>query len=71
MTLWKELRMKYTDYTLEDIGKMYKNKSKVEISRYETGKIGMPSDLKIIYLGFRNSDTDKLLIECLKEKVVK
>lgn len=71
MTMWKELRMKYTNYTLEDIGKMYKNKSRVEISRYETGKVGMPSELKIIYLGFRNSDTDKLLIECLKEKVVR
>lgn len=71
MTMWQELRKNYTEYTLEDVGKMYKNKTKQEISRYETGHIGMPKELQIIYLSFRNNEYDKKIIEFLKEKVVR
>lgn len=71
MTMWQELRKNYTNYTLDEIGKLYKNNTRQQISQWETGKIGMPADLKIIYLGFRNNEKDKILIECLKEKVVK
>lgn len=66
MTMWQELRKKYTDYTLEDIGKMV-NKNRFEISRYENGHIAMPKNLKIMYLGFRNNKYDKKIIEFLNE----
>lgn len=68
MTMWQELRKKYTDYTLEDIGKMV-NKTRQAISRYELGEVRMPNELQIIYLGFRNSDYDKQIIEFLKETI--
>ena len=68
MTMWKELRKKYTDYTLEDIGKMV-NKTRQAISRYELGEVRMPNELQIVYLGFRNSDYDKQIIEFLKETI--
>lgn len=68
MTMWQELRKKYTDYTLEDIGKMV-NKTRQAISRYELGEVRMPNELQIVYLGFRNSDYDKQIIEFLKETI--
>lgn len=68
MTMWQELRKKYTDYTLEDIGKMV-NRTRQAISRYELGEVRMPNELQIIYLGFRNSDYDKQIIEFLKETI--
>lgn len=68
MTMWQELRKKYTNYTLEDIGKMV-NKTRQAISRYELGEVRMPNELQIIYLGFRNSDYDKQIIEFLKETI--
>ena len=71
MTMWQELRKNYTNYTLEDVGKMYKNKSRQEISRYELGQIKMPDELQIIYLGFRNNEKDQIIIEFIKERGVK
>lgn len=68
MTMWQMLRKKYTDYTLEDIGKMV-NKTRQAISRYELGEVRMPNELQIVYLGFRNSDYDKQIIEFLKETI--
>ena len=68
MTLWQELRKNYTNYTLEDIGKMV-NKSKQAISRYELGQVKIPNELQIMYLGFRNTDYDKQIIEFLKETI--
>lgn len=68
MTMWQELRKKYTDYTLEDIGKMV-NKTRQAISRYELGEVRMPNELQIMYLGFRNTDYDKQIIEFLKETI--
>lgn len=70
MTMWQELRKNYTNYTQTDVGKMV-GKTKQYITKYETGKIKMPNELQIIYLGFRNNEKDKIIIEFLKEKVVR
>ena len=66
MSMWKDLRKNYTKYTLEDIGKKV-GKTKQYISRYENGEIKMPYDLQIMYLSFRNSDADKIIIEHFKK----
>lgn len=66
MSMWQKLRKEYTNYTLEDIGKLHKGETKQYISRYEKGEIKMPYDLQIMYLGFRNNDADKIIIEYLK-----
>ena len=65
MSMWKKIRKQYTNYTLEDIGKMM-NKSRQAIARYENGKVKMPNELQILYLGFRNDVTDQIIIEYLK-----
>lgn len=65
MTMWQELRKEYTNYTLKDIGEMM-NKSRQAIARYENGKVKMPNELQILYLGFRNDVTDQIIIEYLK-----
>ena len=67
MSMWQRLRKEYTNYTLEDIGKMHKGESKQYISKYENGKIKMPVDLQIMYLGFRNNESDKIIINYLKQ----
>ena len=69
MSMWKKIRKEYTNYTLEDIGKMYGNKKKQYISKYENGKIKMTDDLQIMYLEFRNNDIDKVIIEYLKDLI--
>ena len=66
MSMWTKLRKEYTNYTQTDVGKMV-GKTKQYITLYENGKIKMPIDLQIIYLGFRNNKTDKMIIEYLKE----
>ena len=66
MSMWKKLRKEYTNYTLEDIGKMV-NKTRQAISRYELGETKMPVELQIMYLGFRNDELDQVVIEFLKE----
>lgn len=65
MSMWKKLRKEYTNYTLKDIGEMM-NKSRQAIARYENGKVKMPNELQILYLGFRNDVTDQIIIEYLK-----
>ena len=70
MTMWQELRKNYTNYTLEDVGKMV-NRTRQAMSRYELGQVRMPYDIQIVYFGFRNNEYDKQLIECLKEMVVR
>ena len=67
MSMWKKIRKEYTNYTLEDIGKMHKGESKSYISRYENGEIKMPYELQIMYLSFRNSNEDKIIIEHFKK----
>lgn len=70
MTMWQELRKNYTKYTLKDIADKLKITVQA-ISQFEKGSRAMPTDIKIMYLGFRNNKYDKQLIELLKEKVVK
>lgn len=70
MSMWKKLRKEYTNYTLEDIGKMA-NKTRQAISRYELGEVKMPTELQIMYLGFRNNSWDKKIISYLKETEVR
>ena len=70
MSMWKKLRKEYTDYTLEDVGKMT-GKTRQAISRYELGQVRMPIELQIMYLEFRNNEYDKKIIEFLKESVVR
>lgn len=66
MSMWKKLRKEYTNYTLEDIGKLHNGETRQAIYRYENGIVKMPYDLQIMYLSFRNSDADKIIIEYLK-----
>ena len=70
MTIWQELRKNYTKYKLKDIADKL-DITVQAISQFEKGSRTMPADIKILYLGFRNNDYDKQLIELLKEKVVK
>lgn len=65
MSMWKKLRKEYTNYTQTDIGNIL-NKKKQYISKWENGEIKMPFEIQIMYLGFRNNDTDKIIIEYLK-----
>ena len=70
MTMWQELRKKYTKYKQKDIASKL-NVSAQAINQFEKGSRAMPVNMKILYLGFRNNKFDKQLIELLKEKVVK
>lgn len=65
MSMWKKIRKEYTNYTQTDIGNML-NKKKQYISKWESGEIKMPFEIQIMYLGFRNNDADKIIIEYLK-----
>ena len=66
MSMWKKIRKQYTNYTLEDIGKTI-GVSKQAVGQYENGKLKMPVDLQIMYLGFRNNEIDQVIIGYLKE----
>lgn len=68
MTMWQELRKKYTNYTQTDIGKMV-GKSKQYITLYETGKVKMPDKLRAMYLRFRNTEKDKIIADFLDKGV--
>ena len=59
MTLWQELRKKYTNYTLEDVAKSL-GISRQAVSQFEKGKIKMPIKVQIVYLQFRNNKYDQL-----------
>ncbi len=66
MTMWQELRKKYTNYTLEDVANIL-GITKQAVSQFEKGKIKMPKKVQILYLGFRNTESDQTIIEYLKE----
>lgn len=68
MTMWKKLRKEYTNYTLKDIGEIL-GVSKQAVGQYESGKLKMPVKVQLMYLGFRNNDIDKVIINYLKELV--
>lgn len=68
MSMWKKLRKEYTNYTLKDIGEIL-GVSKQAVGQYESGKLKMPVKVQLMYLGFRNNDIDKVIINYLKELV--
>lgn len=65
MTMWQELRKKYTDYTLEDVAKSL-GITRQAVSQFEKGKTKMPIKVQIVYLQFRNNKYDKIIINHLK-----
>lgn len=69
MSMWENLRKKYTDYSKSDVAKIY-GCSRQAINEFEKGK-SMPKKLQIIYLGFRNNKTDKFNIKYLEELINK
>ena len=65
MTMWKELRKKYTDYTLDDVAKSL-GITRQAVSQFEKGRTKMPIKIQIVYLQFRNNKYDQIIINHLK-----
>lgn len=65
MTMWQELRKKYTDYTLDDVAKSL-GITRQAVSQFEKGRTKMPIKVQIVYLQFRNNKYDQIIINHLK-----
>lgn len=64
-SMWYEIRKK-VGLTQNDVAKQF-GVSKQYIWNLENGITSMPKKYQIFYLSLRNSDSDKMIIEYLKE----
>jgi len=64
-SMWYEIRKK-AGLTQNDVAKQF-GVSKQYIWNLENGITSMPKKYQIFYLSLRNSDSDKMVIEYLKE----
>lgn len=67
-SMWYKIR-KDAKLTLQDVAEKF-NVSRQYIHKIECGETRMPPKYQIYYLSLRNEDSDKIIIEYLKEFLV-